>query len=179
MTIADIRKLPSQNRLNEVLHYDEISGDMIWLERPESEFPNYLQYRAWNGHYAGKLAGSNYRGYRYITLNDDKWAAHRIAWTMVFGEIPEGMLIDHINGDGLDNRIANLRLATNSENQRNQKPKAGTRGVYYRKRLDAYVASYRQDGRLVHLGTYKNQADAVSAAKAARSSLGYTNRHLG
>jgi hypothetical protein len=44
---------------------------------------------------------------------------HRLVWELVNGPIPEGMDVDHINNDRLDNRIENLRLATRSQNLAN------------------------------------------------------------
>ena len=42
--------------------------------------------------------------------------AHRIIWNIHYGKIPDGMIIDHINNDSLDNRIENLQCITQSEN---------------------------------------------------------------
>jgi len=57
-------------------------------------------------------------GYRRIRLRKRIYEAHRLAWFYVYGEWPKGC-IDHINGDRLDNRIANLRDTTKVENARN------------------------------------------------------------
>lgn len=45
---------------------------------------------------------------------------HRILWELVNGEIPDGMYIDHINGDRLDNNLSNLRLTTSKGNNSNR-----------------------------------------------------------
>jgi hypothetical protein len=92
-------------RLRELLHYDADSGAFRW-RRPH--------------HCAGKIAGApDGRGYRRISVDGRRYKAHRLAWLYVYGEWPDGGL-DHVNGNRFDNRIANLRPATNRQNQGNQ-----------------------------------------------------------
>jgi hypothetical protein len=79
---------------------------------------------------------------------------------------PAGMEVDHINGDGLDNRKANLRLATRAQNLRNthrEKGKTGYRGIYWHKKNGMYHAEIRCDGKRHSLGYYY---DAEQAARA-------------
>lgn len=78
---------------------------------------------------SGDIAGSDDgKGYWRIRVNGEKHRAHRLAWLYVNGAWPIDQL-DHINGDKLDNRICNLREATNSENQQNRSlPKSNTSG---------------------------------------------------
>jgi len=59
--------------------------------------------------------------YRALCVDHRKVYAHRAAWMIVHGDIPPGMVIDHINGDGLDNRMCNLRLVTKTVNQQNRR----------------------------------------------------------
>jgi len=60
----------------------------------------------------------NSRGYRYTTVGRRMVVAHRVIWTMVFGEIPGERYIDHKNSDRTDNRVCNLQLLSRSANLR-------------------------------------------------------------
>jgi len=62
----------------------------------------------------------NRDGYIAFTFEKKSWVAHRLAWVYMYGPIPEGLLIDHINGIRDDNRISNLRLATHKLNMFNR-----------------------------------------------------------
>ena len=83
-----------------------------------------------------------------------KLRAHRVIWEMYNGSIPEGLVIDHIDGDPSNNKIENLRLATISQNSFNQsirKDKSNNlpKGISYRKgnkliaRVQAYGKRYK------------------------------------
>ena len=79
---------------------------------------------------------------------------------------PPGLLVDHVNGDRLDNRRINLRLATHSENAANSKDRprrSGYRGVYPHKPTGRWIAQISIAGRVRHLGIYD---DPVAAAQA-------------
>lgn len=103
------------------------------------------------------------------------WNEHRIIWQMVHGSIPEGMVIDHINGDPFDNRLANLRCVTDSQNGLNRKlhknNKSGHPGIYPttggRFRARATI-----NGRVVGLGTFDTMEKAIAARKEATDAHG-------
>jgi len=81
---------------------------------------------------------------------------------------PPGLLIDHINTDSLDNRKANLRLATPSQNSCNtRRDKSNTysryRGVSFSKRKQKWFAAIRTDGKKLWLGYFDNEIDAAKA----------------
>jgi hypothetical protein len=87
----------------------------------------------WNSKHAGKIANQKAGNYHYIRITKDGvkfwFYEHRIIWALMTGEWPKE--IDHINGNGWDNRWKNLRNGTHVENLQNRTEfnKSGFRGV--------------------------------------------------
>lgn len=79
----------------------------------------------------------------------------------------KGMLVDHINGNTLDNRISNLRICSQKENIRNSKMKSsntsGFRGVFWSKQKNKWMAKITVNYKPIHLGFYADINDAVLA----------------
>jgi hypothetical protein len=83
-------------------------------------------------------------------------------------KVPKGMVIDHINHDGMDNRRANIRPATRSQNLCNSRRRLGTKsskykGVSWKKQTCKWAARIGIDKREIHLGCFKNEIDAAKA----------------
>lgn len=79
---------------------------------------------------------------------------------------PDGMEVDHRNGNGLDNRLVNLRLATTAQNAQNRRPKPGRyKGVslHFTSRGVSYRAQIYRDGKNRHLGLFSTLEDAAAA----------------
>jgi hypothetical protein len=81
---------------------------------------------------------------------------------------PAGLLVDHRNCDGLDNRRENLRLATSSQNACNRQKKKSKsssrfRGVYYEKRARKWIAVIYIKGKRIWLGTFETEIEAARA----------------
>lgn len=87
---------------------------------------------------------------------------------------PAGVEVDHANGNGLDCRRSNLRIATRGQNEANKAKRSGTtssryKGVYFDKRRGAWHARIGLAGRHVHLGYFRDEAAAADAYdRAAR-----------
>lgn len=163
-------QLPNLETVKEWLAYDPTTGKLTWIRD--------RWYNAKHGDEAGSICTTT--GYRRIRLGESKkLQAHRIAWLLHFGKDPYPHEIDHINGDRLDNRIANLRLVDKSQNQLNRTKlnknnSTGYRGVYAYK--NKWVAKIQIAGALTCLGTYENKEDAISAyAKANELRLRQAN----
>lgn len=83
-------------------------------------------------------------------------------------ELQAGEVVDHINGDGLDNRRGNLRVATvsqNSCNQRRQRRNTTSKykGVAYYKRDNNWESYIKHHGKKYSLGRYKTEVEAYQA----------------
>ena len=98
---------------------------------------------------------------------------HRIIYFMFYGYLPR--VVDHINGNTLDNRIENLRAATHSQNSWNAKiskrNKSGVKGVSWHKTASKWVAHIGIKRKLVYLGLHESLQQAEQAVKQARLNL--------
>lgn len=144
------------------LSYDPVSGLFRWIANADMR-------PAWNGRYAGTLAGSpTTNGYIKISLLKKDIRAHRLAWLHVHGRWPHSE-IDHINGFRTDNRLCNLREATVAENRRNKVGNLNNpnpKGVMFRKINRRWIAAIWLNGKNVHIGCF-DTSDEAHAAYAA------------
>lgn len=94
---------------------------------------------------------------------------------------PDGMLTDHLDGDGLNNQRANLRAVTRSGNMRNKSlhknNKSGRAGVHWHSRDGRWRAKISVNGRQVDLGSFPDLSDAIAARSAAEKQHGYHANH--
>ena len=151
-------------RLRELLEYDPMTGIFKWRI-----------YRAWQS-MPGKVAGyATKRGYVHISVDQKSYKAHRLAWLYVHGIWPDTAHLDHINGNPADNRIANLRLATPSQNgmnsRRYQNNTSGFKGVTKGKRDKMWRAQIKKAGVLIQLGRFETPEQAHVAYCAAAVKL--------
>lgn len=120
----------------------------------------------------------NNAGYLTVCVDYKKYLVHRIAWLLHFHGWPVGQ-IDHINGVRTDNRIDNLREATQLINMRNSRAKpsnkSGVPGVRFHQ--GKWSGQVRANGKQIHVGTFRTKEEAVQAVAEFRNQHGYTNRH--
>jgi hypothetical protein len=119
--------------------------------------------------------GIQRHGYWYVSIERKAYRAARLAWFYVHGEWPKHH-VDHINGDRMDNRIANLRDITRQANNQNiHRPfrtnKTGFLGVDFDKSCNKYRASIRHAGKNVTLGRFDTPEEAHRIYVDAKRSL--------
>jgi hypothetical protein len=172
MTFEDAERL---------LRYEPDTGKIFWKDRPESMFKTRLSFLMWSSRFPGKEAFCCDDGLGYMAgeIFGKRYLAHRVAWLLATGGWPSGD-IDHIDGDGKNNRLSNLRDVPHQINSRNQKIRknntSGETGVYAR-RSGKWLAAVKVDGRFITIGTYKTKEDAAAARREANEKIGFTERH--
>lgn len=166
--------------LRELISYSPATGELIWRERHPRFFASERDWKIWNTRYAGKGARTTSRGYRKIRVLGVALFAHRVAWAIHYGEWPTDQ-IDHVNGDRCDNRISNLRLASNTDNSRNIKRPAnntsGRIGVSFQKNSGRWRAEICVDQKRIHLGSFITFEEACAARTAAEAKYGFHRNH--
>jgi HNH endonuclease len=151
---------PNQALLQELFDYDAKKGWLV-LKKPTKGW--VLGKRSGGKAYRDSVRTTNYRT---ISVNGERYFEHRIVWAFHHGPPPVNMEIDHINHNGHDNRIENLRLATRGENVkygRHKKGKSGYKNVIMTK-----------DGRfrvVLGLGTYETAEEAAKVAYEANKKI--------
>ena len=119
------------------------------------------------GDTAGGPHGKAGEQYWRVWVNSQEIRGNRLAWLLHYGKDPSpNFVVDHINGNKLDNRIENLRLATEEENNKNRKKginnKTGFKGVYEtRSESLPYCARINVNGIDRYLGGFKTKEEAA------------------
>lgn len=158
------RSLPTPEALRRILAYDADTGKLSWLVDHSS--------RAKAGQVAGSFDPS--RGYTRVVIGGTRMAAHRVAWAIHNGAWPL-MQIDHIDGDGANNAIKNLRIATASQNQQNRAASSSSRsgivGVSWDSTQGGRAAVITVHGKVKRLGVYASKESAARAYRIEKARL--------
>lgn len=172
--------------IKSLFDYEAATGDLIWKPQPFNKFHNEAYAKRWHTLFEGKAAGclsvSKNSGiaYKSVKLLGKNHRAHRLVWAHQKGVMPVGD-IDHIDGDGMNNRIENLRCVDRGENSRNarlcKRNTSGVCGVHRHKGKDYWRSVINKDGKRILLGHYKDFFEAVCARKSAERRLGFSERH--
>lgn len=166
--------------LGELLSYCPLTGKITWRQRGLKWFDNSTNQKRWNTRYSNQTAGTTTQEYCQIRVLGTRHQAHRIAWAIYYGKWPCG-LIDHINGNKIDNRINNLRDVDTQENSKNTKRPtnntSGHLGVSWSKSRSKWYANIKVNGFNIFLGYAENKEAAVVSRKAAEKKYGFHENH--
>jgi hypothetical protein len=152
------------DEIRRILAYDPITGVFTRLQTTSKKLMNKGPIEA---------GGLDSDGYRKIAVNGTIFLAHRLAWLLSYGCWPDED-IDHENGDTSDNRLCNLRSASDSENLRNRGPQknntSGYKNVSWCRAMGKWVVRLRTkpNGRYEIIGYFDNKEEANSIAVATR-----------
>jgi hypothetical protein len=141
--------------IKQLLRYDPETGNLHWLQ-------DRIRHKA------GSIAGGVHKGSGYIRIEvaGKGMSAHRVAWFLHYGYWPKDQL-DHINQDKRDNRIENLREATNGQNRANTRSSSrhGLKGVAFKPWLKKrpWEARITSGKRVISLGCYATKEEAHQA----------------
>ena len=159
-------------RASELLRYDPETGKIYWK----------ISRGGWikEGVEAGTLRRDHRNTYRHIQIDGAKYLAHRLAWLLHFGVWPTNQ-IDHMDGDGLNNRPKNMRDVAHQENLKNQRMQrnniSGVTGVSWHKRDGKWRATININGKRKGLGYFDDIDEAAKAYRDAAETNGYSERH--
>ena len=152
----------TQERVRELFDYRE-DGHLVWKVK---------KARANAGDVAGcdAVCSNGTMAYRKVTIDRVRYGAHRLVFLWHHGYIPR--YIDHADGNGLNNRIDNLREATQSQNAFNSRMRSdntsGERNVYWHERARRWFVRLSINRRTHSFGTYKTIEEARAVARRVR-----------
>lgn len=151
----------TKDYLNSILEYDPNTGFFM------------RKIKRGKGPAGVPISTSEPNRYIFIMAGRKQFLAHRLAWFWVHGEWPP-LPLDHINGDRSDNRIANLRLATPSDNSCNSRPRHRLRSKYrgvYPTKDHRWRVRITKNGKRHDFGSYSTDQEAFQAREAVLHSI--------
>lgn len=151
----------------ELFHYDEVSGKLFSNDTGEE---------------VGTLSSKGNTIYLQFYIDKVCYLVHRVVWEMHNGAIPSGMVIDHDDRNGLNNRLENLNLKTIQSNAKNsrlsKRNTTGFNGVYLDRRVNKYYAQGVINGKSKTLASgFNTPEEAYEILLAWMRANGYSENH--
>lgn len=153
--------MADQDITKEILNFlfDYKDGELYWKFSLSSKSPK--------GCIAGSIKNDKYRR---IAINKKPYLAHRLIFMMFHGYMPK--IVDHIDGNRINNRIENLREATHSQNQwnagKNKNNTSGYKNVTWNTRKSKWLVNIRTHKKDIHIGYFDDIELADLVAQEAR-----------
>lgn len=174
-----MKPLPDFKYLSECFSLNNSSpSGLIWNEeRPRSHFLSNKSYELFKTLWAGKPAGSPIHsrgGLKYFKVklgNLGGFSVHRIIYYLSTLENVDKFVVDHIDGNTLNNNISNLRKVSQAQNNLNSKISknsiSGIKGITFQRRTGKWIARIQLNKKRISLGVFENKNDAINAYNEA------------
>ena len=151
-----VTKYPTQEELQEVFEYID---EKLWRK----SFVDTLGHRR-----PRKLVenrSNSCDGYCQVKFKGRMVRYHVVVFVLLKGDIPAGYVIDHIDGNTINNNISNLRLVTNRQNNQNRAIHRNGRlvGCFYDKQRRKWRAQIGVNGKRKYLGLFDTEQEAHEA----------------
>lgn len=151
----------NQSLVKKFFNYDSTTGILTWR----------LPTRTTS---VGDVAGTRTLGYIQVCVANKCYKAHHLIWLYCYGYLPN--VIDHINHDGYDNSLANLREVSQTENNRNQPKRSDNKSGHTGIRITVR-GTYEVRIAKKHIGTFKTELEALDARNKAYRALNFHPNH--
>ena len=174
MKLSSIQGIPLEY-IKSILKIDDNSpSGLTWLPREDKQFHKSNQYAGSINTYKKK----NYSCWKLSLAYNGKYHSlkcSRIIFLLYNGYLTDKKLVDHVDGNPLNNKIENLRESTRNQNNQNSKiPKTNTsghKGVYWDAKSKKWRVMIYANGKFHHFGLYEKKEDAIKLAIEARKKL--------
>jgi hypothetical protein len=145
-------------------------GDIVLIIDPE--ILNHFTYDPETGvftrlprsgghkHKAGRMVTTTSKGYLRIKWRKKDYSAGRVAFKFMGVDVPDGMCVDHLNGDRMDNRFRNLRIVTKRENEINRKEHRSGKAPGVREHNGRFEVNISWFGKRYFIGTFRTEGEA-------------------
>jgi len=141
--------------MNFTQHFNYSEGKLYWAE-------SNLKRKGFRADITKEAGWLNPKDlYRRITLKGN-YLAHRVIYELFYGDIPNKMTVDHINGDRTDNRVENLQLLTRKQNSQRKQLKVA-KGYTMKDRPFPYQAQKTHNKKRYNLGYFGTPCGATMA----------------
>lgn len=185
----DLQEKISIEYLKECFNYDPIEGKLYWNnDRPLSHFKTKGAYLSWKSQWSGKEAGNlakikGHLVYRQVLVNKIRTTGSKVMYALYYGHYVE--MVDHLDGNPLNNKIENLKASSAKENAKNLRlSKNNTSGIVGVNWYE-HVGKWRAVGtetcgtkrKNISLGYHTSLFDAACARISWQNNNGYSLRH--
>jgi len=169
----------TQKYLKECFDYNPETGALIWKQRPKKHFKRNTMNKRLVGKPAGAIEKTKHNEYLKTRLIGKSFWVHRLIWIMKTGEMPNE--IDHVDGNGLNNKWTNLRNVDGLENSKNlplnKLNTSGLMGVSFSKSRSKFEAYISINNKKINLGRHNCFFQACCARKSAEHKYGFHANH--